>query len=191
MRDPLEPINKKRFSVWIFWVILKVAIFYKINTQILNDPLEDEIFFGIVSVFVLWDAHFYLIGAISPFNPILSDQVVLVTGGTSGIGSAAVRKFAILGATVVFTGRRQKEAEAVIRKIKKEEDYCNVTFFKADQQNFEDMRKLAEFMTTRFNRLDILVNNAGMTESSVRQMTVDGFEAVLQTNYLAAFYLTS
>ncbi|HET6159412.1 MAG TPA: SDR family oxidoreductase [Dongiaceae bacterium] len=85
----------------------------------------------------------------------LKDKVVIVTGGTSGIGRAAARSFAERGAKVIITGRRSgplKDATG---------DHPHIAGFTADASVPADAaRTITETLNT-WGRVDILVNNAG------------------------------
>jgi NAD(P)-dependent dehydrogenase (short-subunit alcohol dehydrogenase family) len=68
-----------------------------------------------------------------------ANKVVLVTGGTSGIGKAAAKAFAEAGGKVVITGRREKEGADVVREITKSGG--TAAFIKADVSNEADVEK--------------------------------------------------
>ena len=125
------------------------------------------------------ELNYFMCGKRNLHHPILSDQVFLVTGGTSGIGKEAVRKFSILGANVIFTGRKIKEAEKVISSIKSEENYVKVEFFKADLEILEDIKSLYMHIKNKYGKLNVLINNAGNSGSYPKRTTVYGFESIL------------
>ncbi len=79
-----------------------------------------------------------------------SDQVVLVTGGTRGLGRGIADRFAQAGATVVVCGRKEPETDA-----------AGITFLAADVRDAESVAAMTARITERFGRLDVLVNNAG------------------------------
>ena len=132
-------------------------------------------------------------GAESPFTNenSLQGKTILLTGGTGGIGLAAVKKLVQFGAHVIFTGRREKTANLIVNEIKNEFPNAKVEFFKADNENLSDMKKLSDYLNKKFDKLDVFINNAGTTGSYPKNLTKDGFETCLQANYLAPFYLTS
>jgi len=87
-------------------------------------------------------------------------KVVLVTGGTSGIGKATAIAFAREGAKVVVSGRREKEGLAVVEEIQKNGGTAH--FVQADVAKEADVKRLVDETVRKFGRLDIAFNNAGV-----------------------------
>ncbi|MFF2328651.1 MULTISPECIES: SDR family NAD(P)-dependent oxidoreductase [unclassified Streptomyces] len=110
-------------------------------------------------------------------------KVVVVTGGSDGIGAAAARRLARDGHTTVIVGRSPDKTRAIAGELGSDH-------FVADFTRFEDVRKLAAELDARYPRIDVLVNNAGGVFGD-RNRTVDGFEKTLQVNHLAPFLLTN
>jgi NAD(P)-dependent dehydrogenase (short-subunit alcohol dehydrogenase family) len=86
----------------------------------------------------------------------LQDKVTIVTGGTSGIGLRTVEVFAEEGATVVFSGRRESEGQAIADKLGEA-----VHFVRADATVEADMKALINGTADKFGKLDCIFNNAG------------------------------
>ena len=90
----------------------------------------------------------------------LKNKIVLVTGGSSGIGQAIAVALAKEGCKVIFTYNESvKGAEETLKKIGK-----NGAKFKVDMHSEEEIRKLFSFIKDKFGKLDILVNNAGINK---------------------------
>lgn len=89
-----------------------------------------------------------------------TNKVVLVTGGTSGIGKATALAFADAGAKVVLTGRREKEGGDVAAAITK--NGGTAAFVRADVAKDADLQKALEFILSTHGRLDVAFNNAGV-----------------------------
>jgi NAD(P)-dependent dehydrogenase (short-subunit alcohol dehydrogenase family) len=107
----------------------------------------------------------------------LEGKVALVTGGTSGIGAGAVRRFAAEGAAVVFTGSNAAAAEAL----------CAETGARFQQHRVEDAASwpaLMEGILAEHGRLDIAFANAGVEagDSSVEEISIDGWNNVIGVN---------
>lgn len=119
----------------------------------------------------------------------MDGKVVLITGGTSGIGKATATALAAMGARVVLTGRNEERGERAVEEIQRESG-SEVSLMLADLAVQADVRRLAEEFQERHDRIDVLVNNAGVVQSE-RTETTDGIEATLAVNHLAPFLLTN
>jgi len=114
-------------------------------------------------------------------NNRFEGKVVLVTGGTSGIGKAAASEFAGAGAKVVLTGRREKEGEEVVRKIKKLGG--DAAFFRADIAKDADVKKMVDFTVDQYGKLDVAFNNAGVEwKGPLDQATEAEYRRIFDTN---------
>jgi NAD(P)-dependent dehydrogenase (short-subunit alcohol dehydrogenase family) len=97
-------------------------------------------------------------------NLSFTNKVVLVTGGTSGIGKSTAVAFAEAGGKVVITGRREKEGANVVAEIDKKGGTAK--FVRADISNDEDVEKMIDFVLSTYGRLDVAFNNAGESFST-------------------------
>jgi NAD(P)-dependent dehydrogenase (short-subunit alcohol dehydrogenase family) len=93
-------------------------------------------------------------------NNAFAGKVVLVTGGTSGIGKTTAIEFARAGAKVVLSGRREKEGAQVVAEIKKLGG--DAAFVRADVAKDADVQAMVKFTVDKFGKLDIAFNNAGV-----------------------------
>ncbi len=91
----------------------------------------------------------------------LAGKAALITGGSRGIGAAAVKLFAQAGADVVFNYHRSKDAALQVEQEARKHG-TRVEAFKADCSKTADNKKLVEHCIARLGRLDILVANAGI-----------------------------
>src|SRR6267378_2530716 len=94
----------------------------------------------------------------------MSNQVVLITGGLTGIGRAAAVAFAKKGAKVVVAGRRDEAGKALAKELRS--FGSEAEFINADVRKDDEVRALVDKTVARFGRLDVAVNNAG-TEGQV------------------------
>ncbi len=124
-------------------------------------------------------------------NTDLSNHVVLVTGGTDGIGRAAAVRLAERDATVVVTGRDERKAGQVREALTASAGDGEVLL--ADLADPGEVRGLARTVRDRYDRLDVLVNNAGTWQD--RRRLADGWgdevEYTVAVNHLAPFLLTN
>ncbi len=111
----------------------------------------------------------------------VKDKVIVITGGSSGIGAAAARTLCGMGAKVVITGR-----SAATRKLA-EEFGCD--YFLVDYTRLNEIRSFAEKLLEKYPRIDVLVNNVGGVLKQ-RYLTPDGLEQTFQVNHLSGFLLT-
>jgi NAD(P)-dependent dehydrogenase (short-subunit alcohol dehydrogenase family) len=112
-----------------------------------------------------------------------SAKVIVITGASDGIGSAAAQQLNQRGHEVVVVGRSPQKTAAVAARL-------GVNHFVADFTRLEDVRKLAAELDAAYPRIDVLANNAGGVFGDPTR-TVDGFEKTFQINHLATFLLTS
>ena len=110
-------------------------------------------------------------------------RTIVITGSSDGVGAAAARRLTAAGDNVVVIGRSASKAKAVA-------DELGTEYIRADFADLSDVRELADELRRRYPRIDVLANNAG-TVNAADDLTVDGFDSVLQVNYLAAFLLTT
>src|SRR5246500_3262819 len=114
----------------------------------------------------------------------MSNPVVLITGGLTGIGRAAAVAFAKKGAKVVVSGRRDEAGNALVKELRSLGSEAE--FINADVRKEDHVRALVEKTVARFGRLDVAVNNAG-TEGQVgpiTDQTADSYAATFDTNVL-------
>jgi NAD(P)-dependent dehydrogenase (short-subunit alcohol dehydrogenase family) len=123
-------------------------------------------------------------------TPSIAGKVVLITGGTGGIGKATAIGLAALGARVAITGRDPKHAEAVAVDVRGATGNPKVDAFGADLSSQAEVRRLAAKVLDAYPRLDVLVNNVGGFWAT-RHVTADGLEHTFALNHLAGFLLTN
>ena len=121
----------------------------------------------------------------------LQNQIVLVTGATSGIGQVTATELAQMGAHVVILARNADKAAAAQQAIKAAAGHDRVDVLLADLADLTQVRRAAAEFSARYPRLDVLVNNAGLIFGAERQLSPDGHELGVATNHLGPFLLTS
>lgn len=121
---------------------------------------------------------------------LLKDKVALVTGGSRGIGSAIVRRFAAEGASVAFTYLSSPDkATALCDELAA--GGGRVKAYRSDAALFDESEALVEAVTADFGRIDILVNNAGITRDNLMlRMTEEQWDEVIRVDLKSVFNLT-
>ena len=120
-----------------------------------------------------------------------NDKVVIVTGGSRGLGRAMSLGFAAEGARVVVASRKIESCENVVRRIEGlgEEALAQATHM----GNLSDIDDLIEAAYARFGRVDILVNNAGTNVAfgALSDISPEAFDKMLDVNLKGPWYLAS
>ena len=123
-------------------------------------------------------------------TPDPEQQVMLVTGSTSGLGREVARRLASRGAHVIVHGRNRERGLELIDEIKRE-GHGSARFLAADFSSFEEVRAFGKLILREYDRLNVLVNNAGIGSTpDDRILSEDGHEFRFQVNYLSPFLLT-
>nr|WP_284691791.1 glucose 1-dehydrogenase [Pinirhizobacter soli] len=114
----------------------------------------------------------------------LEGKVVVITGGSSGIGLATAKRFVEEGAHVVITGRREKELKEAAASIKK-----NVTTVVGDVSRLEDLDRLYAVVKEKHGHIDVLFANAGAgTIAPLEAATEAHFDQTFDVNVKGMFF---
>jgi len=112
------------------------------------------------------------------------EKVVLVTGGSSGLGRVIAEAFAAAGARVAVVGLEQPPLEQAAAKMRA--DGREVLAIQADITRGEDVERLVAQTVERFGRLDVLVNNAGRSmRGALLDTTAEQFRELMELNLIA------
>ncbi|GKT44794.1 retinol dehydrogenase 14 [Colletotrichum spaethianum] len=118
-------------------------------------------------------------------------KVVLVTGGTSGLGLETARALHATGADVFITARDFQKAQAVIANIAKSSAGSGkLDVVEMDMNSLGSVKNAAQAFLSKSPKLNVLVNNAGIMATPEGSKTSDGFEQQFGVNHLAHFTLT-
>jgi NAD(P)-dependent dehydrogenase (short-subunit alcohol dehydrogenase family) len=111
----------------------------------------------------------------------LENKIAIVTGASSGIGLATVKKFQEEGAKVVMADINEVEGAKFAQEM-------GLDFIKTDVSKSEDIQNLVNSTVAKYGHLDIMVNNAGIGEAnSVLLTTEESFDKVIAINLRSVF----
>lgn len=114
----------------------------------------------------------------------LNGKVALVTGGNSGIGLATAKKYSQQGASVIITGRNQKNLDEAVAEIG-----SNVHAIQGDVSNLADLDRLYKEVESHYSKIDILFANAGIAEfATLEAVTEDFYDRHFDINVKGLFF---
>ncbi|MDX1904978.1 MAG: SDR family oxidoreductase [Thermonemataceae bacterium] len=119
----------------------------------------------------------------------LQDKVVVITGGSSGIGKACAEVFGKAGAKIAITGRDELKLRQTQESLREAQIDCLAIIANADNQ--EDNVKMIADIIKNFGRIDILINNAGISmRALLEDCEVSVIRKVMETNFFGTVYAT-
>jgi NAD(P)-dependent dehydrogenase (short-subunit alcohol dehydrogenase family) len=117
-----------------------------------------------------------------------TDKVVIITGGSKGIGKGCVEAFVDAGAKVVFCARKPEEGQPLAQALNSR-GRGEATFFTCDVSKTFEIRNLIDSTVARYDRLDCLINNAGWhpPHKAIDYFSVQDFRELLDLNLVSIF----
>ena len=120
----------------------------------------------------------------------LSGKVVLITGGTTGLGKESARALGLAGATVIITARSEEKGQAAVAQLTELVPDGDFSFEVMELGSLDSVRAFADRFLASRDRLDVLLANAGIMAVPYGK-TDDGFELQFGTNHLGHFVLVN
>jgi len=158
-------------------------------------------FVGVASSgFVLGTSPTTAVAADAPYEPpvgSLTNKVVVITGGTTGLGLESAKRLAAAGATIVLTARTAVKGENAVKDVQsylsaKGIQDSKVLSLVLDLDDLTSVKAFpALYKQLGVGEINVLMNNAGVMAIPERQITKDGFERTFQSNHLGHFVLTA
>jgi dehydrogenase/reductase SDR family member 7B len=119
----------------------------------------------------------------------MKDKVVIITGGTSGIGRALAEEFGSHGSKIFITGRNKVQLDATVSALRSKG--INVEGFAGDVSREEDNREMAKTAISIFGTIDVLINNAGISMRALfEEVDLAVVKKVMDINFYGVLYAT-
>jgi len=121
----------------------------------------------------------------------VKDQIVLITGASSGIGEACARVFAQAGAKLILAARRQERLEQLADQLSKTYA-CELYLLPLDVSDRTQVQATLESLPLPWTEVDILINNAGLSRGldKVHEASIQDWEEMIDTNIKGLLYMT-
>ena len=118
----------------------------------------------------------------------LKDKVVIITGGSKGIGRETAKLFAKEGAKVIITGRSLEPLKKTCALIN---TFGSCDYHQGDVINIEDSTRIVQAVYEKYHHIDVLINNAGMSMRGLfEETTLDLFHKIIDINFSGAVDMT-
>jgi short-subunit dehydrogenase len=119
----------------------------------------------------------------------MNNKVIIITGGSSGIGKALAFHYGLLGARVVITGRNKEKLQETTVELQKAG--ISIVGIPCDSSIEKETRLMVEQVKERFGQIDLLINNAGISMRSMfEDVSVDVLKTVMDINFWGTVYAT-
>jgi dehydrogenase/reductase SDR family member 7B len=119
----------------------------------------------------------------------MKNKVVVITGGSSGIGKALAEKFGEAGSKILITGRHKQGLDITVNELRKRN--IDIHGFQGDVSNEQDNKAMAEEAIRLYGTIDILINNAGISMRAMfSEVEIEVVKKVMDINFYGALYAT-
>lgn len=121
----------------------------------------------------------------------VKDQIVLITGASSGIGEACARVFAQAGAKLILAARRQERLEQLALQLSQEHG-CELYLMPLDVCDRTRIQSALDQLPLPWSEIDILINNAGLSRGldKLYEASIPDWEEMIDTNIKGLLYMT-
>ena len=145
------------------------------------------IIFIILSVFTFLMDKWYN-GPLTPLVHEMKNKIIIITGGSRGIGFETAKSLLKNGATVILACRKEKEALESINSLEDNKEKERCIYMNLDLTNYDSLLNFSQEIIKKFNKIDILINNAGSCFQHFS--TINGIESTYFTNHVGHLILT-
>lgn len=116
-------------------------------------------------------------------------KIIFITGGTSGIGRLLIERFLEEKHHVIFTARNENKAQQTLSALKNRYPEVEIEYLCGDLLVTADVKRIAQELQNRIEKLDLLINNAGCY-THTRKVTEDGYEHQTYLHFLVPRFLS-
>lgn len=121
----------------------------------------------------------------------INNKVVIVTGGTRGIGFATVKKFLAHGAKVALCGSKKETVDKALKELNTINPNYNIVGFFPNLLDSNEIKDMVNTVLEKWGTIDVLINNAGVSDSkSIYIQSDEDFSKVMDINVQAVFNCT-
>lgn len=121
---------------------------------------------------------------------IIYNKVVLVTGGSRGIGAAIVKLLSQEGYQVILNYNKSEDAAIEIKEYLKEKN-ININIIKADVSNKEEVDSMVNEIIRKYHKIDVLINNAGISQEKLfLDTTREDWDDIINVNLNSVYNCT-
>ncbi len=163
----------------------------EINPELKTDQNDQA--FGLVPDEPEVEEHQEIESSTTASMPVATrpEQVICITGATSGIGRATAELFAKHGYKVILTGRRNERLEELKADFT-EKYHAEVEILPFDVRNMEEAKTALENLPQAFQNIDILINNAGLARglAPIHEGDIEHWDTMIDTNIKGLLYMT-
>jgi dehydrogenase/reductase SDR family protein 7B len=119
----------------------------------------------------------------------MNNKVIIITGGSSGIGKALALQYGLMGARVVITGRNKEKLKETTVELQKVG--ISIVGIPCDSSLEKETRLMVEQVKEQFGQIDLLINNAGISMRSMfEDVSIDVLKTVMDINFWGTVYAT-
>ncbi|MCS7004191.1 MAG: SDR family oxidoreductase [Cytophagales bacterium] len=119
----------------------------------------------------------------------MKDKVVIITGGTSGIGKALAFEFGKQGSLIAITGRHPETVDRTVQELKNRN--IQAIGIVADVSSLQDNYRMAAQVINQYGKIDILINNAGISMRALfEEVDISVIHTIMNINFFGAVYAT-
>lgn len=166
----------------LYYIYLSMTIIY--NLYNINNYLSQ-----FIKYYLFLPLNFIFCIILNKSMNTLINKIAIVTGGSSGLGKATMKKFASEGAIAINWDINAQRGDDLVKEL--EAQGLKADFYQVDTSDMQSVKNAAESIFNKYRSIDIIVNNAGITrDATLLKMTDEQWQAVININLTGVFNCT-